>query len=80
MDRSEWMVLVGGLMLAAGAIIPFLMVIRTLPPSLLLSVLSYACSLGGLFVGMIGLAGVRGRLVEADRRARDGTGEMFDFE
>lgn len=79
MDRSDRMTWLGGLMLVVGAVLPFLMVIQVLPPSLMLSLISHVCSLGGLFVGLIGLAGVRGRMVEADRRKEDGTSEMFDF-
>ncbi len=79
MDRSDRLLWTGGLMLVVGAVLPFLMVIAVFPNSLLLSLIAFVCSLGGLFVGMIGLAGVRGRIVEADKRKEDGTSEMFDF-
>jgi hypothetical protein len=47
--------LLGGLLLvAAGAGLPFLMVIRVLDLSLSLSVLAYAASLSGLLLGIVG--------------------------
>ena len=74
--RLMW---IGGVMLLLGAVMPFLMVISVFPNSLLLSALSYFASIGGLFLGIIGLAGVRGRTEARDRKAEDGTGDMFDF-
>jgi hypothetical protein len=47
--------LLGGLLLVtAGAGLPFLMVIRVLELSLLLSVLAYTASLSGLLLGLVG--------------------------
>jgi hypothetical protein len=47
--------LLGGLLLVtAGAGLPFLMVIRVLERSLLLSVLAYTASLSGLLLGLVG--------------------------
>ena len=47
--------LLGGLLLvAAGAGLPFLMIIRVLDLSLPLSVLAYAASLSGLLLGIVG--------------------------
>jgi len=47
--------MLGGLLLVtAGAALPFLMVIRVLDLSLPLSVLSYAASLSGLMLGIVG--------------------------
>lgn len=47
--------ILGGLLLVtAGAGLPFLMVIRVLDLSLPLSVLSYAASLAGLLLGIVG--------------------------
>jgi hypothetical protein len=47
--------LVGGLLLvAAGAGLPFLMVIRVLDLSLPLALLAYAASLAGLLLGIVG--------------------------
>ena len=47
--------ILGGLLLVtAGAGLPFLMVIRVLDSSLPLSVLSYAASLSGSLLGIVG--------------------------
>ena len=47
--------LLGGfLLVSAGAILPFLMVIRVLDLSLSLAVLSYTASLSGLLLGIVG--------------------------
>ena len=47
--------ILGGFLLAtAGAGLPFLMVIRVLDLSFPLSVLSYAASLSGLLLGIVG--------------------------
>lgn len=44
-------------LLLVGALLPFLMVLRILQPSFALSFLSYAASLVGLVLGLIGVAG-----------------------
>ena len=47
--------LLGGVLLVtAGAVLPFLMVIRVLDLSWPLSVLAYAASLSGLLLGIVG--------------------------
>lgn len=43
-------------LLLAGAILPFLMVIRVIEPSFVLSFFSYGASLVGLVTGLIGIA------------------------
>lgn len=48
------MFLGGFLLVAAGAGLPFLMVIRILDLSLPLSALAYAASLAGLLLGIVG--------------------------
>ena len=48
------LILSGLLLVTAGAGLPFLMVIRVLDLSLPLSVLSYATSLSGLLLGIVG--------------------------
>ena len=48
------LILSGLLLVTAGAGLPFLMVIRVLDRSLPLSVLSYAASLSGLLLGIVG--------------------------
>ena len=79
MGHPERLMWIGGVMLVLGAVVPFLMVIAVLPASLFLSMFSYLASIGGLFMGLIGLAGVRGRVEAREQQAEDGTGEMFDF-
>ena len=52
-----WVIIVVGLVLVlAGFVLPFLMVMRLIQPSFALSFLSYAASTMGLFLGMIGIA------------------------
>ncbi len=46
----------GLLLVVAGAVFPFLMVIRVLPASMWLSFVSYFCSVTGLFLGLISAA------------------------
>ncbi len=52
------LIFVGFLLVLAGAVIPFLMVIGTLPTTLWLSFVSYGSSVTGLFVGILGSAGI----------------------
>ena len=52
-----WQIFVLGFVLVlTGAVLPLLMVIRVVPPNLILSFLSYAASVAGLFLGLIGAA------------------------
>ena len=44
------------LLLLVGLVVPFLMTMRVIEPSLLLGFLSYAISTLGLFLGIIGIA------------------------
>ncbi len=44
------------ILLLLGVILPFLMVLRIIPRSVALSVLSYLSSVGGLFLGLYTLA------------------------
>jgi hypothetical protein len=50
------LIVVAFVLLLAGALLPFLMVIRVLEPSFALSFFSYALSLVGLITGLIGAA------------------------
>lgn len=45
-------ILSGVLLVTIGAVLPFLMATRMLEPSLLVSLLAYAASLGGLALGL----------------------------
>lgn len=64
--NANRLVVVGFCLVLAGAVLPFLMVIRLLPSPLWLSVVSYASSVTGLFLGVIAAA-----MIYAERR-RDG--------
>ncbi len=50
------LVIAGLVLVLAGAVLPFLMVIRVLPSSLWLSVVAYASSVSGIFLGIIASA------------------------
>ncbi|GAB4152469.1 MAG: hypothetical protein Fur0021_17300 [Candidatus Promineifilaceae bacterium] len=65
--RPLKLVLIGFLLVLLGAVLPFLMVIRIVEPSFLLSFISYGASVGGLFLGVIGAASYVGNV----RRRRD---------
>jgi hypothetical protein len=54
MMRPRRLLFIGFLMVLAGAVLPFLMVIRIFEPSFWLSFVSYGVSVGGLFLGLIG--------------------------
>ncbi len=49
-------ILLGFALVLLGVILPFLMVMKVLQPSFLLAFISYAVSLGGLILGIIGAA------------------------
>ena len=65
MGANRYLV-VGSCLLVAGAVLPFLMVIGVLPSPLWLSFVVFACTVGGGFVGILGLA-----MAVAERRRRD---------
>ena len=46
----------GFVLVLTGFVLPFLMVIRVVPSNLFLSFISYAASVAGLFLGLIGAA------------------------
>jgi len=50
------LIFIAFLMVLMGAVLPFLMVIGVLKASLLMSFISYAVSVGGLFLGIVGAA------------------------
>jgi len=47
-------ILIGFVLVVLGAVLPFLMVMRVLEPTFLLSFVSYGASIIGLFLGFIG--------------------------
>jgi len=53
--RALRFILIGGVLVVAGWFAIVLMTMRILPLSYLLAFLSYACSLGGLAAGLLGL-------------------------
>jgi membrane associated rhomboid family serine protease len=46
----------GFVLVLLGAVLPFLMVMRIIQPTFALSFFSYAASIAGLFLGLIGAA------------------------
>ncbi len=46
----------GGGLVVLGAVLPFLMVLRILPSTFFLAFLSYAASVSGLFLGLLGIS------------------------
>jgi hypothetical protein len=50
------LIVIAGVLLVLGAVLPFLMVIRLIEPSFALSFFSYGASLVGLVMGLIGIA------------------------
>ena len=47
-------ILIGFVLVVLGAVLPFLMVMRLIEPTFLLSFFSYGASMVGLFLGFIG--------------------------
>lgn len=50
------MLIIASVMLVVGAVLPFLILIHLVPSTFLLNFLSYGVSVGGLFLGTIGIA------------------------
>jgi hypothetical protein len=55
--RPWQLILFGFVLSMMGVVFPFLMVIQVLPSTFLLNFFSYASSLTGLFLGIIGASG-----------------------
>lgn len=66
--RPNKLFVAGFLLVLAGAVLPFLMVIGLLPGSLWLSFVSYISSITGLFLGILSAAAI----VEVRRRRDSG--------
>jgi hypothetical protein len=47
-------ILIGFVLVLAGFVLPFLMVMRIIPPNWILSFFSYAASMAGVLLGLIG--------------------------
>ncbi len=52
--NPKFLIFVGFIGLVLGFVLPFLMIIRVLEPTLLLNFLAYVASFGGLVVGIAG--------------------------
>ncbi len=55
-ERAWILILLGIIGLGTGVILPFLMVLRLLTSTFGLNFLAFACQVGGLLLGLIGLA------------------------
>ena len=56
MENPRRLLSIGVGLLIAGAVLPFLMVLRLLEPTLFLCFLAYGCSTVGFITGFIGIA------------------------
>ncbi len=54
--RPRVIILLGFVLVLTGAILPFLMVLDIIQPSFLLCFLAFGASVGGLLLGMVGIA------------------------
>lgn len=66
------MILIGAVLVILGAVLPFLMMIRVLPSTFLLNGFSFIASMGGLFLGMLGMT-----MQFGSQRRRDN--DYYDF-
>ena len=69
-------VLVGFLLVLAGFVLPFLMVLRIIPPNWVVSFVSFAASVSGLMLGLVGAA----LWTRVDMARRRGKGSDHDWE
>lgn len=58
-ERPERLLTIAVFLLLFGCIMPFLMVTQAVPSTFLLNFLSFAASVSGLFLGIIGIAQYR---------------------
>ena len=56
MDRPVRLIVIALFLLLAGVILPFVMVLELVRPTLVLSFVSYGCSTSGLVMGFVGIA------------------------
>lgn len=52
--RARLFLVIGFLLVLAGALLPLLMVLKVLPSTFFLNFFSYAASVSGLFLGILG--------------------------
>ena len=62
-------ILIGFVLVLAGFVLPFLMVMRAIPPNLILSFFSYGASIAGVLLGLVGAA--QWTRLDMARRRRD---------
>ncbi len=55
-NRPIQMIVIGFVLVLLGAVFPFLMVMQIIQSTFLLNFLSYAASISGLFLGILGAA------------------------
>ncbi len=65
--RARLFILIGFLLVLAGAVLPLLMVLTILPSTFFLNFFSYSASVAGLFLGVLGGA----LYARATRRRKD---------
>ncbi len=70
-SRARLLILIGFLLVLAGAVLPFLMVLHIIPSTFFLNFFSYSASVSGLFLGIIGGA----LYARAARRGDDDQGK-----
>ena len=68
MEKPLKLILAGVALLIIGVVLPFVMIIRLVTPTLLLSFVSYASSTAGLITGFIGLAQYVGARKRSERQ------------
>jgi hypothetical protein len=56
MNKPVRLILIGLVLMVLGVVFPFLMVMHLVPSTYFLNFFSYAASLAGLFLGLIGSA------------------------
>ncbi|MEP0806324.1 MAG: hypothetical protein HRF47_12585 [Chloroflexota bacterium] len=66
LERPERLLIIAVFLLLFGCIMPFLMVTQAVPSTLLLNFLSFAASVSGLFLGIIGIAQYRIKNIKDD--------------
>lgn len=54
-DDPRLYMILGGVLLVAGAVVPFLMVLRVLTSSFVLNFLSFGASVAGFALGLLGV-------------------------
>ncbi|MEW6029106.1 MAG: hypothetical protein ACOYZ8_17465 [Chloroflexota bacterium] len=54
--KPQRVLLLGFILVFSGFVVPLLMVMRVIPPGFVLGFLSFAASVSGLFLGLIGAA------------------------